>query len=95
MKNGGPLTKLLVVFLMAPKGLIIFGPLMIKKCLNGAGFPNFAQYAPMLLGTARVALGLGAYMAFNYWRMNKALTYCKLGMTSNIVPALYLGSSAF
>lgn len=31
LKNGNPMTKALVVFMMAPKGMLIFGPLLIKK----------------------------------------------------------------
>lgn len=93
MKNGSPLTKCLVVFLMAPKGLIIFGPLMVKKYLNGGSMQGLAQHAPMILGVGRVGLGFAVYCAFNYWRASKALQYCKMGMTSNIVPALHLGSS--
>ena len=33
MKNGNPMTKAFIVFLMAPKGLFLFSPLLIKKYL--------------------------------------------------------------
>ena len=82
MKNGNPATKALIVFLMAPKGLFIFSPLLLKKYLPADAMSALhptIHLGPMLFMTGRLGLGVLAYALLNQWRARMASYQCSIG----------------
>ena len=75
MKNGNPATKALLLFLMAPKGLIIFGPVMLKKYMPVLNI-SAAALLPGLAIAGRLGLGYITYMILDRWRNYMANVYC-------------------
>ena len=57
MKNGSPLTKAFVVFLLAPKGLVVFSPLLLAK--SGFGpFSFLSAFKLKMIAFTMVKIGL-------------------------------------
>lgn len=65
LKNGSPATKALALFLLAPKGAIIFSPVLIKKLAAKTGL-EISMAAIGMFG-AKVAMG------FTFWLMAKKI----------------------
>lgn len=59
LKNGSPATKILALFLVAPKGFFIFSPILIKRFLAKTGIEiNAGAIAGF---SAKIALGLAIW----------------------------------
>ena len=69
MKNGSPLTKCLAVFLLAPKGMIILTPVLLKKYLPGSAltFLSSLHFSPKVVGlfALKLALSYALYRIYN------------------------------
>lgn len=70
MKNGNPATKALILFLMAPKGLFLFSPLLLKKYLPKEVFQFITSTNFHITGTfvVKIGLSLALYAFYNKWR---------------------------
>lgn len=75
LKNGPPAAKLLAVFLLAPKGLFLFSPILIKKYM--APMPGWIN----LSMTARVVVGVGAWVTYRRC-IQKSLPFNRHSMTT-------------
>ena len=65
LKSNNPMAKLLLVFLFAPKGVLVFGgPLLLKKYLPNNLVTFMSQISPEVAGLAMVKFFM-SYLIYN------------------------------
>lgn len=66
MKNGNPLTKALVIFLFAPKGLVFLSPLLLAKKAGGGPLALLSALNMKFIGLTafKIGLSLASFKSF-------------------------------
>ena len=79
LKNGPPHMKFLALFLLAPKGAFIFGPILIKKALTKYGISS------MVVGmyASKIGLGVAVWFAIKTIMKNNQFIQDQLMKVSN------------